>query len=503
MNRTFLRCLIAFVLFTGLVACETAIAQETAGPRTWVDASGRYSVEATFVRLDSGKVTLRKDDGSELRIPIEKLSDKDQALARSWSRRQGRRTDGGGGRGRVIEPAAESLDWPQWRGPNRDGASRETGLLTEWPEDGPELLWKVSGLGRGYSSVAISTGRIYTMGKSGNGTNLVALNESDGSQVWTSRVGGGSEPNCTPTVDGNLVFGLSFDGDLMCAETETGTVVWRKSFPDDFGGKMMSGWGYSESPLVDGNKLVCTPGAADAIMAALDKESGETIWKTRMPSAGSNGEDGAGYSSIVIGNGAGVRQYVQLVGRGVIGVDAESGDLLWGYNRIANGTANIPTPIVHENYVFCSSGYGTGSALLRLTGNRRAINAQEVYFKSGRELQNHHGGMVQVGKYVYMGHGHNNGFPACIDLSTGRIAWQEGRGEGTGSAAITYADGHLYFRYQDGTMALIEASPRRYRVKGSFKIAVNNGKSWPHPVIANGRLYLRDQNDLLCYDIRK
>jgi outer membrane protein assembly factor BamB len=267
---------------------------------------------------------------------------------------------------------------------------------------------------------------------------------------------------------------------------------------------MMSGWGYSESPLVDGDRLIVTPGSNDAIIAALDKRTGKAIWSTPMPQqAGNSGGDGAAYSSVVISNAAGVKQYVQLVGRGVIGVDAKTGKLLWGYNRIANGTANVPTPLVSGDYVFCSTGYGTGAALIKLSRRGNAISAEEIYFKSGDELQNHHGGMIMVGDYVYMGHGHNNGFPVCIEWKTGNDMWRPGRGPGGGSAAIVCADGDLYFRYQDGTMALIEASPREYNLKGSFKLATRNGESWPHPVIADGRLYLRDQQNLLCYDIRR
>jgi len=395
--------------------------------------------------------------------------------------------------------------WPQWRGPNRDGISHETGLLDAWPENGPPIVWKASGLGSGYSSVAVAGGRVLTMGKFGGETRLVALSVEDGTTLWETAVGGGDAPNCTPTVDDDLVFAVSHGGDLLCAEAETGGEVWRKSFSRDFGGKMMSGWGYSESPLVDGDRLIVTPGSQDAMMAALDKRTGNVIWRAAMPAnVGSAGKDGAGYSSIVVSSGAGVKQYVTLVGRGVIGVDARSGKLLWGYNRIANGTANVPTPIVTGDYVLCSSGYGDGgAALLRLVGSHEQINPQEVWYKKSNELQNHHGGMILIGDYVYMGHGHNNGLPVCFDLKSGGDAWRPGRGPGTGSAAVVCADGHLYFRYENGEMALIEAAPTGYNLKGSFKIGIKNGNSWAHPVVADGRLYLRDQHEMLCYDIRK
>lgn len=266
---------------------------------------------------------------------------------------------------------------------------------------------------------------------------------------------------------------------------------------------MMSGWGYAESPLIDGDKLICTPGGNQAMMVALDKRTGEPIWRTEVPDLGSRGKDGAGYSSPVVSNGAGVRQYVQLVGRGLIGVSADDGRLLWAYNRIANDTANIPTPISTGDYVFTSTGYQTGAALLRLRRGQSGVTADEVYFLDHTKLQNHHGGMIQIGECLYCGHGHNAGFPLCIHLPTGRDVWRPGRGPGSKSAAVSYADGHLYFRYEDATMALVEATPDEYRLKGTFQIASHNAESWPHPVISGGRLYLRDQDELHCYDLRK
>lgn len=403
----------------------------------------------------------------------------------------------------LLWAADKTTDWPSWRGPNRDGISTETGLLNAWPEGGPELLWRIdNALGNGYSSVAIAEGRIFTIGKRMGEAQLIALNLSDGKELWAARVGGG-DPNCTPTVDEGLVYALGREGDLICCDAASGREVWRKSYRNDFGGKMMSGWGYSESPLIDGDHLICTPGAKDAIMAALNKKTGAVIWKTAMPNnVGNNGNDGAAYSSVVISNAGGVKQYVQLTGRGVISADDKTGKLLWGYNKIANGTANIPTPIVDGNTVFCSTGYGTGAALLRIDKRGTQLQAREVYFLKADNFQNHHGGMILLDGFIYCGHGHNNGFPVCIDMKSGKQAWNGGRGPGSGSAAVVYADGHLYFRYQNGVMALIEANPKAYKLKGQFKLASNNGESWPHPVIHGGKLYLRDQGTLLCYDIK-
>jgi outer membrane protein assembly factor BamB len=390
-------------------------------------------------------------------------------------------------------------DWPQWRGPQRDGISGEKGLLDRWPKEGPRLLWQAKGLGSGYSSVAIAGGRIYTLGQRKGGAELLALGLQNGKQVWATPVGGGG-PNSTPTVDGQLVFALGRDGDLLCADAATGKAIWRKKFSKDFGGRMMSGWGYSESPLVDGDKLICTPGGKDALLVALNKRTGETLWQSPAPKGF---RDGAGYASVVVSEACGVRQYVTLTGGGLVSVAAADGKPLWWYNKVANGTANIPTPVVKDDLVFCSSGYNTGAALLRVVKKGGGLAAEEVYFLEASEMQNHHGGMVRVGDHVYCGHGHNQGFPLCVELKTGKVAWRPGRGAGTGSAAVVFADGHLYFRYENGTMALVEATPKEYRLKGSFRLASVRAQSWPHPVISGGKLYLRDQDVLMCYDVHK
>jgi outer membrane protein assembly factor BamB len=400
--------------------------------------------------------------------------------------------------------AGLARDWPQWRGPDRDGISTETGLLAAWPDGGPKLLWEADGFGKGMASVAVSDGKLYTLGLLKGKTHLVCASAADGAVAWTAEVGPGN-PNCTPTIAAGRVYSLGREGDFVCSDAETGRELWRKSFPTDFGGQMMSGWGYSESPLVDGDRVICTPGAADAMIVALDARTGEPVWKAAAPAdwGGQRGKDGAGYSSIVVSRAGGVKQYVQLTGRGIVSVAADDGRVLWTYNRVANGTANIPTPIVKGDNVFCSSGYGTGAALLKIVPEAGGLRPEEVYFLEAKDLQNHHGGMILVGDHVYCGHGHNNGFPMCVDMLSGRRLWKEQRGAGTGSAAVAYADGRLYFRYESGEMALVEADPAEYRLVSQFTLASVKGKSWPHPVIADGRLYIRDQDALLCYDIRR
>jgi outer membrane protein assembly factor BamB len=411
---------------------------------------------------------------------------------------------GTNGRTLAQQPETASADdWPQWRGPNRDAVSPATRLLADWPDDGPPLLWTAKGLGRGMSSVSIADGRIFTMGqRDSQGVCLIALDAETGGEIWSTVLWAEGEPNGSATIDHDHVFAIAYNGVLTCAEVATGRIVWQKSLVTDFGGKAPN-WGYSESPLVDGDVVVCTPGADRALIVALKKSTGETVWSTVAPSEmRGRGHDGAGYSSIVIGHGAGIRQYVQLVGKGVIGVAAAEGRPLWGYNRIANHVANIPTPIVRDDYVLVSTGYGAGTALLRLEPTDQGVKAHEVYFHPGNTVQNHHGGMVLVRDHVYLGHGHNQGLPMCFDFKTGQIAWGPVRGPGSDSAAVVYADGHLYFRYQNAVMTLIEATPEAYRLKASFRLPSHLDNSWPHPVISHGRLYLRDQDVLMCYDVR-
>ncbi|MBU6238355.1 MAG: PQQ-binding-like beta-propeller repeat protein [Planctomycetes bacterium] len=398
-------------------------------------------------------------------------------------------------------------DWYQWRGPNRDGIATEKGLTDRWPEEGPPIVFQSKGLGSGMASVAIADGKICTIGNIAGNTHLICLKQSDGSILWkTPFTPDRGAANGTPTIDleTGFVYGLSFDGILVCCRLNDGEVVWKKSFPENFQGKMESVWGYSESPLIDGERLICTPGGKDAMVVCLNKKTGETIWSGKAPQGKLRGNDGAGYSSVVISNAAGRKQYVQLIGHGIVSYDAKTGALLWNYDRVANTTANIPTPIVKDDFVFCSTGYDDGgTALLQVSKSGNALGVKEVYYKSSKELQNHHGGMVMVGDYVYMGHGHNNGFPACVEWRTGKDQWEKGRGAGSGSAAILYADSKLFFRYQDGVMAMIDSDTKKYKLLGKFKLATHNGESWPHPVIVDGILYIRDQDDFIAYSLKK
>jgi outer membrane protein assembly factor BamB len=403
-----------------------------------------------------------------------------------------------------------SRDWPQWRGPHRDAVSAETGLLREWPKGGPRLLWnsrKVNGgrsVGTGYSSIVVAGGRIFTMGDHQGSEYVFALNEKTGKHLWGTRIGNGwgdGGPRCTPTVDGDRLYALTPHGDVVCLGVARGDIRWHKNYGKDFGGRMMSGWGYSESPLVDGDKLICTPGGDQAALVALNKTTGKLIWKAPIKNTG-----GAGYSSIVVADVGGIRQYVTILGHsgGVVGVAAKDGKFLWRYNRMVNGTANIPTAVVKDDLVFCSTGYGAGAALLRLVPSQDgSVDVNEVYFLQGNKLQNHHGGVVMVGDHIYGGHGHNEGFPFCLNVKDGSFAWRPERGAGGGSAAVVYADGCLYFRYQDNVMALVDASPGGYRLISQFNLPGGLGTGWAHPVVVHGKLFIRGQDQVLCYDVKQ
>ena len=391
-------------------------------------------------------------------------------------------------------------DWPQWRGPDRDGVCKETGLLKEWPKNGPALVWQQEKLGKGFASLAVVGGKLYTMADRGNDAFVVCL-DLKGEEQWATAIGkawGGDGSRCTPTVGKDKLYALTGHGELACLALD-GKVVWQKDFKKDFGGRMMSGWGYCESPTLDGDTLVVTPGADNAAIVALEAATGATKWKAEVPNSG-----GAGYTGVAIGDfGKGQKQYVALLGKsgGCVGINAANGQLLWRNAKKSNGTANIPTPIVSGDLVLYSTGYGDGGTVcLKMSADGEA---SEAYSMDGNQLQNHHGGMVLVGDYVYGGHGHNNGFPFCLNLKTGEQMWKTARGPGKESAAVLYADGRLIFRYQDGVVALLDPNPKQQvEVLSKFTPKRSGAAAWSHPVISGGVLYLRDQDLLAAYDVK-
>jgi outer membrane protein assembly factor BamB len=419
----------------------------------------------------------------------------------------------------VLLPGAAALadDWPQWQGPDRNAVSKERGLLQEWPEGGPPLAWKANGIGEGMGGIAVSGGRIYTTGDRDGTAWLYALKESDGKLAWKAKIGRGGEvgfifhpagPRATPTVDGDRLYILSQHGELLCFTTD-GKEVWRTDYVKDLGG-IVPPWGYAESPLVDGDKLICTPGGKDATLVALDKTTGKTIWKCQVPAGaedapgrgrrgfGRGPQSGASYASVIAIDFGGKRQYVQLTAKALVGVSAD-GKLLWRYAPVA-AHISCSTPLYHDGLVFASSAYEGGGGAVKLSkGDGGAVKAEEVYFT--RDMRNHHGGVIVVDGCLYGASGGNEGgFLTCLDFRTGKVLWRE-RKAPKGSLALV--DGRLYLRTERGPILLIEPNKERYVERGRFKQPDRSKQpAWPHPVIANGKLYLRDQDILLCYDVK-
>jgi outer membrane protein assembly factor BamB len=384
-------------------------------------------------------------------------------------------------------------DWPQWRGPDRTGLSRESALLREWPSSGPALLWTAANLGAGYGSMAISGDRIFVQGTRAGRSIVVTLNRADGKELWSKALGPsgdndrGPGPRGTPTVDGERLYVLSENGDLVCLFARDGTSVWQRNILRDFNGRNIP-WLISESPLVDGNQLIVTPGGRNAGMVALDKMTGKTIWTSTELS------DQAGYASPVAADVQGVRTIMTLTAEAGVGVRASDGKLMWRYRPVANGTANITTPVFSDNKVFYTSAYGTGGALLGLRAEAGEVRAQEIYFT--RDMENHHGQVVLVNGYLY---GYNNSILTCLEFATGKRVWRD---RSVGKGAVTYADGHLYILSEDNVVGLVEATPAGYREKGRFEIRDQRWPSWAIPVVSGGRLYIRNQGTLASYDVR-
>ena len=390
---------------------------------------------------------------------------------------------------------ASNGEWPQFRGPNRDNKSTETGLLSSWSGE-PELAWSARGLGEGYSSISIANGKVFTMGATPQGEAVIALDLATGRPVWSTPTGGqafrdgnGNGPRGTPAVDGNKVYALGANGDLVCLDIDSGRRLWGGNILTQYQAPNI-GWGISESLLIDGDNVICTPGGQRATMVAINKTSGRAAWTALVPTAPK-----AAYSSAVPVEVGGVRQYVNFTHNGTIGIRASDGAVMWGERSGSNGTANCSAPLFHDGHVFVSSDYGTGGALFRLTSNGGQTRSSQVYFN--QEMKNHHGGMVVVDGFLY---GTDGNILKCINLLTGRTAW---RGRSVGKGAVTYADGHIVLRGENGGVALFEVSKREYVETGRFNQPQRSGRpAWAHPVIADGKLFLRDMDTLLAYNVK-
>lgn len=390
----------------------------------------------------------------------------------------------------MFSATAMAEDWGQWRGANRDGISRETGLLKSWPTAGPKQIWKATGLHEGFSAFAIVKGRLYTQGQKDGKQYVMAFDDATGKKLWETEAGGsyterrGNGPRGTPIVEGAKLWALSADGTLVCLDPATGKKIWGFNIVQKFRGDVPHR-GISESPLIDGEKLIVTPGGSDGGIVALDKNTGKTLWKSKV-------DDSAAYSSPIVVDYGGVRQYVVFNSRGVVGVSASTGEQLWSYDKVSNRTANIATPIYSNGHLFVSSDYGTGCALLKI--EPKTGKASEVYFS--REMKNHYSSSVLVGEHLY---GFNSTVLTAMKWGTGDVAWRD---RTVGKGSVTYADGHLYVYGENGGVALVEATPSGYKEKSRFSISAGEYKTWTPPVIANGRLYLREQDNLYAFDIR-
>ncbi len=419
----------------------------------------------------------------------------------------------------LLALSARADDWPQWRGPNRDDVSKEKGLLKEWPAAGPKLLWTYDNAGNGYSGPAIVGDTLYTMGARGADEYVFALDltKSPPAEKWAAKIGStftwkGNQwnkgPSATPTVAGNLVFAQGAQGDLLCVDT-AGKEVWRKNLHKDLGGEVNPigggpekvGWGYAGSPLVDGDNLICVPGGPQGLVAALNKNSGEVVWRSKGLTAQ------ATYSSPVLGNAGGVRQVVVMTQDGAAGVAAKDGSVLWEYKRPEPfGDIVAPTPVVSGDLVFITAAPSGGLDLLKLTADGGKFKAEAIV--SDNKIENHHGGVVLVDGFVYGCSGEARSKWFCMDFKSGDVKWSV-MDRKVGKGSVTYADGRFYCLGDRGVAALVEASPAvQFKVVSSFPLpAASNdrpqrGGVWTHPVVANGKLYLRDQELLFCYEVK-
>jgi outer membrane protein assembly factor BamB len=387
----------------------------------------------------------------------------------------------------ALSGAAQNSTWSQWRGPNRDGKSTETGLLKDWPAEGPARIWRATGVGIGYSSFSVADGKLFTLGARGSIEFVIALDEATGAKHWETANGSlfsndrGDGPRGTPTVDGDRLYAFGGSGDLSCLAIDTGTVIWKRNVLKDFKGANPY-WGLSESPLVLEDRVLVNAGGPNASIVAFNKTTGDVIWKSES--------DPAGYSSGVLARVGAVTQAVFMTERRALGVDVRDGTLLWSYDGANNRTANIATPVVSGNRVFVSSAYGTGGALLELS----PTGAKEVY--STRDMMNHHASSVLVGDHLY---GFSNSILTAMGFDDGKVAWQN-RSVGKGSAI--YAEGRLYLYSENGVVGLAEANPAGYVEHGRFRISTGQLPTWSHPIITNGKLIIRDQGTVYAYDVK-
>ena len=390
-----------------------------------------------------------------------------------------------------------SADWPQWRGAERVGHSPDTSILAPWPKSGPKQTWVFKDAGVGYSSFSIVGTRLFTMGARQESEQVICLDTTTGKEVWATSLGPvyennwGDGPRSTPTVDGDHLYALSATGILACLNIKDGTEVWKVDVVKSLGGELQ-GWGYTESVLIDGDHVICTPGGQQGTMAALHKKTGAVVWQS------SKLKGPAQYSSPIRIEVNGQPQYAQLLMNKVVGIAPKDGALLWE-TSFPGRVAVIPTLVFHDNSVYATAGYGTGCQMIKLDGAEPEVVYEE------KSITNHHGGVIVVDGKIY-GHSDKGGW-TCQDFLTGKIEWQD---ESLGKGTCTYAAGHLIcVDENDGTVVLATAKPDKWQEISRFKLAPQTsirkkeGRIWSHPVVVNGRLYLRDQDLIFCYNVQK
>ena len=499
---------VSTLVFFFCLPTSILVGQENSAPkfRIWETQSGRKSdVKLRLVKQTANEVQLeREDNGKTVTLKLSQLSRRDQRYLERLGSRETKppQTSTRKEPSKKTQPQISSEDggWPQWRGPNRDGKSTETGLADKWPEM-PPIVWNTQGFGEGFSTPSATSDAIFLLGTAGNRELLFRL-DWDGNIKWKTPIGAKTDgggypgPRGAPTIHKGVAYSMASDGSLSAVDTNSGKLIWQKNMKRDFGGNC-GHWGFAESPLIDGNQLICTPGSADAAIVALRLNDGRPIWSGNigMLNQTKSGYSTAGYASPVVAEIQGVRQYIVFLQGGVVGFAAQSGEPLWHYESPANDTANCSTPIVFGDSVFAASGYNTGGGKIAIQRQGRNWNIREMFF--ARQMVNHHGGVVLHEGYLY---GTNEFALLCLDWRSGKIKWQD---RSVGKGSVTYADGKLIVRGERGRVALVKATPDGYQELGNFNQPFRSGKqAWPHPVVAQGKLLLHDGDRLICFDIR-
>ncbi len=485
-------CLTAALVFAVGGAGQAQQPSSTGGPeelqfRTWTDASGKYQIEAAMIKFSAGKVHLQKTDGKAAAVSVGKLSKADQRYVREeLARRRAREKEQASGSRPV---ATSNSDWPGFLGPQRDGLSPDTGLLKAWPDSGPPLLWEVNDLGGGWSSVAVANGCLYTTGNAGEMQMLICL-DLNGREKW--RVAQG--PKCrhqkydgarsTPTVEGDRIYVTGGNGLVTCHRTDDGRLIWQRDMMSEMGGSV-GGWLYSESVLILDGLAIVTPGGNNAVVA-LNKMTGRDVWKSDVAAK-------AGYSSCIAVTEGSSTIIVNGSQSGLLVIDAKTGRGIYRHEFAVNNTANVPTPAYVGGFLFWAVGYGKGGVCLKVNQSGGRWSFEEIW--TTRDLNCHPGNYVVADGFVY---GKGRRGLSCIDLKTGQTRWQERVGAGQ----VCWADGMLYaFADSDGRVTLVAPGPESASAVGTFKVA-GQGISWAHPVVIGGRLYIRYDTNLYCYNVR-